>query len=86
MGRKHAPKGQVVLKKDEKLKAVAAALPAGTSPEDFAAKFREIYSGDWDRIVARYRAHERLTPRGKTHPMPKPETYLLNMVKNYLKA
>jgi hypothetical protein len=83
VGRAHSPKGQIVLKKSEKLHAVAAALPAGASTEDMAAKFKELYPADWDNIGKRFRAHERRTKGGKSHPMPKPETYLLNMVKNY---
>jgi hypothetical protein len=86
MGRKTVPKGQVVLKKAEKLKVVGAALPSGASAEDFAAKFKELYPKDWDNIVSRYKAHERLTKPGKSHPMPEPNQYLLNMAKGFLKT
>jgi hypothetical protein len=86
VGRKAVPKGQVVLKKGEKLRAVGAALPSGASAEDFAAKFRELYPKDWDNIVSRYKTHERLTKPGKSHPMPEPKKYLLNMVKVFLKT
>jgi hypothetical protein len=86
VGRTHSPKGQVVFKKTEKLKAVDEALPAGASLETIAAKFKELYPGDWDRIVGRYKKHELMTKPGKTHPMPEPETYLLNMVKTYKAA
>ena len=72
MGRKHTPKGQIVLQKVVKLKAVDAALPSGASPEDFAAKFKEMYPEDWVNILRRYETHERQTPRGKGHPMPEP--------------
>ncbi len=80
MGRKHSPKGQVVLKKAEKLKAVEASLSSGASDGTFAAKFKEMYPQDWAKIVGRYKQHERT---GKAHPMPEPEKYLLNMVKVY---
>jgi hypothetical protein len=86
VGRTHSPKGQVVLKKAEKLKAVNEALPYGASFETIAAKCKEMYPDDWDRIVARYKKHERMTKPGKTHPMPEPETYLLNMVKTFKAA
>jgi hypothetical protein len=86
VGRKHSPKGRVVLKKAEKLNAVQAGLPSGVSPEAFAKKFKEMYAGDWDRIVARYKKHERMTPPGKRHPMPNPERYVMNMVNNFLKS
>ena len=86
MGRKHSPKGQIVLKKAEKLGAVNAALPTGSSPEDFVAKFQEMYPEDWSNITRRYKTHERNTPPGKGHPMPEPTQYLLNMVKNFIKT
>lgn len=86
MGRKHSPKGQIVLKKAEKLEAIKAALPTGSSPEDFAAKFQEMYPEDWDKITRRYKAHERQNTKGQGHPMPEPKQYLLNMVKNFIKT
>jgi hypothetical protein len=86
VGRQHSPKGQIVLKKTEKLEAVNAALPAGSTPEEFVAKFREMYPEDWSKITSRYRAHESHTPRGKSHPMPEPTQYLLNMAKNFIKT
>jgi hypothetical protein len=46
MGRKHSPKGQIVLKKTEKLEAVRAALPSGSSPEEITVKFQEMYPED----------------------------------------
>lgn len=82
MGRVHSPKGQVVLNKGHKLKAVAAQLSPEASDDDFAAKFKELYPEDWDRIVSRYRKHERVN-KGKPHPMPNPEKYLLSMVKTH---
>jgi hypothetical protein len=62
VGRRHSPKGQIVLKKAEKLEAVNAALPTGSSPENFVSKFQEMYPEDWDKITRRYMAHERHTP------------------------
>ena len=86
MGRKHSPKGQIVLKKAEKLGAVSAVLPPGASPEDFVAKFQELYPEDWSKINRRYQAHQRQNTKGKRHPMPDPKQYLLNMVKNFIKT
>jgi hypothetical protein len=86
MGRTHSPKAQVVFKKAEKLDALAAALPADASLQTFVARFKEMYPGDWDRIIARYKEHERKTKPGNSHPMPEPETYLMNMVKAYKAA
>jgi len=84
VGRKHAPKGQIVLKKTAKLNAVAAALPAGATAEAFSVKFKEMYPEDWDNIIRRYKQHQRQTAPGKKHPMPEPEKYLLNMVRVFL--
>jgi hypothetical protein len=84
MGRKHSPKGQIVFKKSEKLEAVYAVLPPGSSVDNFATKFKELYPEDWGKIISRYTAHERNTPQGKGHPMPEPTKYLLNMVKNFI--
>ena len=85
MGRTHSPKGQIVLKKKEKLEAVRAAMPVAYSAEDFAAKFQEMYPEDWGKITSRYEAHER-NSEGKGHPMAQPWQYLLNMVKVFLKS
>lgn len=86
MGRKHSPKGQIVLKKAEKLEAINAALPTASSPAHFVAKSQEMYPEDWSKIIRRYKAHERHTPRGKSHPMPEPTQYLSNTVKNFIKT
>jgi len=80
---KHSPKGQIVVKKDQKLAAVAAAIPQDCSDEIFADKFKKMYPHDWDRIVQRYQQHENATPVGKKNPMAEPAQYLLNMVKVY---
>jgi len=83
---RHAPKGQVFLKKDEKLKTVVAAMPLKFSDEDFVAKFQEMYPEDWIKIVRRYEAHERSTRPGRSHPMPELKQYILNIARNYIKA
>ena len=82
MGRQRVPKGQIFLKKDEKIADVFSKLNADSSDEEFISKFRELYPEDWKKIVARYEAHERLTPAGKSHPMPQPRQYLLNAARN----
>lgn len=85
MGRQQVPKGQVFLKKEEKIEATVSALDANHSEEQFVIKFQELYPEDWEKIVKRYEAHERLTPEGKTHPMPPPQKYLTNAYKTVLK-
>jgi hypothetical protein len=76
LGRKHAPKGQVTRKKEEKLKAAEPALLSRASHEDFATKFKAIYPEDWNRIVKRFQQHQRIAPPGKSHSMPEPGKYL----------
>jgi len=84
MKRTPPPKGQVFLKKEEKLAAVAAALSAASTTDAFIDKFRELYPGDWTKIVQRYELHEKQTPHGKSHPMAPPRKYLANLAKKYI--
>ena len=85
MSRKRVPKGQVFLKKDEKINKVILSLDKNFSEKEFIEKFKEIYPNDWEKRVKRYEAHQNLTPTGKTHPMPNPYKYLSNALKTSLK-
>jgi len=60
-------------------------LSANNTDDDFVAKFKELYPQDWKKVVARYEAHERLTPPGKSHPMARPYQYVLNVAQKYRK-
>jgi hypothetical protein len=80
---KHSTKGQIVLKRDRKLEVVYRAVPPQSAIEEHMAKFKELYPADWESLVYRYQEYERHTPKGKSHLMPEPTQYLLNMVKNY---
>ncbi len=82
MNRKRVPKGQVFLKKEEKISATIAALGAAHTEMQFVEKFKELYPDNWGKIIKRHNAHERLTPVGKSHPMPNPTQYLINIYKN----
>lgn len=82
MSRKRVPKGQVFLKKEEKVSVTISALDTAHTEMQFVEKFKELYPDDWLKIVNRYNAHERLTGEGKSHPMPNPTQYLVNMYKN----
>ncbi|MCG6133881.1 MAG: hypothetical protein MET45_04350 [Nostoc sp. LLA-1] len=73
MARARVPKGQVFVKKEEKIVKTLNNLKLTHSDEDFILKFQDLYPNDWQKIVTRYEAHEKLTPKGKSHPMPKPE-------------
>lgn len=83
MGRQRVPKGKIFLKKDEKVIAVLLTLEADASGDEFVHKFKEMYPEDWAKVKKRYEAHERLTPEGKSHPMPKPHQYMLNASRKF---
>ena len=82
MGRQRVPKGQVFLKKEEKINATIGTLDKCHTEMQFVEKFKELYPEDWAKIIKRYNAHERLTPEGKSHPMPNPTQYLINTYRN----
>ena len=83
MGRQRVPKGKVFQKPDEKIINTLTALDVNHSDNELIEKFSELYPDDWEKIVKRYNDHERLTPKGKTHPMPPPRKYLLNICHRY---
>ncbi|HBQ06415.1 MAG: hypothetical protein H6999_10150 [Hahellaceae bacterium] len=76
----------VITKKDEKIAATVEQLEGSRSPDDFVAKFKELYPKDWARIEKSYRDHERKTKPGKSHPMPEPDQYLKNALSVWLKS
>lgn len=86
MGHRRSPKGQVFLKKEQKLTAVAKSLPPGAPDGDFIAKFQEMFPDDWDKICKRYALHKELDTKGKGHPMPPPQKYLLCISQKYRKS
>lgn len=69
----------LVVKKEEKVAAVFAALGENTTETAFVEKFKEMYPKDWERIKAKYSEEERKTKPGKIHPMPHPDVYMKNM-------
>ena len=71
----------VVVKKEEKIKAVFSAMNNKDDMNEFNDKFKELFPNDWEKIIRTYRKEEANTPVGKTHPMPQPEKYLENMYK-----
>jgi hypothetical protein len=75
----------VILKKDEKVKAVIENLNTNYNVEDFIAKFQELYPKDWNKISLNYRKTFENTKQGKIIPMPKPEQYLKNALNVYIK-
>lgn len=81
MSRQRVPKGQIFLKKDEKVLNVISQLPPTYSDSQFLEKFQEIYPAEWGKVITRWQEHERLTPPGKIHPMAKPEQYMINTLR-----
>ena len=71
----------VIIKKDEKAKAVIEKMTNPEDVEEFKTLFKQIYPDDYARIQKTYIAEERKDKKGKGHPMPHPETYLSNMFK-----
>lgn len=84
MSRERVSKGQIIMKKEEKLPKVAAIMPVGFTDDDYIEEFKRVYSKYWDNIVKRYNQHERLAKPGKGHPMAEPRKYLLNVSRKYL--
>ncbi len=75
----------VLLKKDEKISDTVNQLEDGYSESDFLEKFKVVHPKDWDKIAREYKKHDRKTKPGKSHPMPKPEQYLINALNVWLK-
>ncbi len=75
----------IILKSDEKLKAIIDALPTDYSFDDFATAFKKEYEKDWLKINREYQSHEKKTKLGKSHPMPEPSQYLRNVLNVYVK-
>ena len=71
----------VVLKKEEKEKAVIEKMTNPEDIEEFKSLFKQMYPDDFAKIQKTYLAEERKDKKGKGHPMPHPETYLSNMFK-----
>ena len=78
MGRQQVSKGKIIQKKDQKVIMVLMTLPSDMSGDDFVSKFREVFPEDWKKVQKRYNEHQRLTPKGKSHPMAHPHQYMLN--------
>jgi len=75
----------VVPQKGKKVEAVFESLGDERSEELFIGKFKELYPKDWERIQKKYSDHEEKDKKGKGHPMPRPNKYLSNMYKVYIK-
>ncbi|SMY18456.1 HEAT repeat domain-containing protein [Photobacterium aquimaris] len=81
MSRERVSKGKIIQKKDEKVIKVLLTLKPEVSGDEFVSTFIKEFPSDWERVKKRYKEHERLTPKGKSHPMALPHQYLLNASK-----
>lgn len=71
----------VIPQKKEKFNAVYEMMVDKTDIDEFKQKFKETYPDDWDKINKEFKKEERQDKKGKGHPMPNPEQYLVNMYK-----
>lgn len=76
----------VITKKDEKIESVIESFDGIPSPDEFVAKFVELYPKDFAKVEKNYSDHERKTKPGKSHPMPEPVQYLKNALNVWVKA
>lgn len=71
----------VVLRKEEKVKAIFEKMTNPEDIEEFKSLFMQMYPDDFAKIQKIYWAEEKKDKKGKGHPMPLPEIYLSNMFK-----
>jgi hypothetical protein len=72
----------VMLKKEEKSISIINMMLDRSDVNEFVNLFIKNYPSDWQRINERWNKHE-IANKGKKHPMPKPEQYLINLYNNY---
>jgi len=75
----------LVTKKEDKLQSIIESFENGYTKDEFVNRFEETYPKDWKKIVRSYKEHEKKTKEGKTHPMPEPKQYVVNMLNVWLK-
>ena len=77
----------LVTKKDEKIEALVDKLGRDCNVDEFVSNFKVDYPKDWKKINDSYINHENDNQNKKspTHPMPKPEQYIKNMLNVWLK-
>jgi hypothetical protein len=74
----------VLHKKEEKIEAVLSKLSANYSDKEFVDMFIQLYSKDWGKIKANYIKQSQDKVEGTIIKMPKPEVYLIDMLKIFL--
>lgn len=78
---------KIIDRSDEKVVAVLAGLKGEFTVGEFVAAFQEKYASDWKRLGQRLTSEEKSTTfsEWKRGPMPTPERYLANALKDFAK-
>lgn len=74
----------VLHRKEEKIEAVLSKLPKEYTDKQFVDTFIQLYSKDWGKIKANYIKQSQDKEPGTVINMPKPDLYVLSILKNYL--
>ena len=86
MIRKRVSKGQIIMKKEDKLPLLAEIMPPEFTNDDYVEAFKNSFPKDWLNINKRYKEHQKLTKPRKKHPMPNQKKYLLVVSQKYINA
>jgi hypothetical protein len=74
----------VLHRKEEKIEAVLNKLSDNYSDKEFVDMFIQLYSKDWGKIKANYIKQSQDKVEGTVVKMPKPEVYIIDMLKIFL--
>jgi len=76
----------VLHRKEEKIEVVLSKLPKDYTEKQFVDTFIQLYSKDWGKIKANYIKQSQDKEPGTVITMPKPDLYLLSILKTYLES
>ena len=74
----------ILHRKEEKIEAVLNKLPKEYTDKQFVETFIQLYSKDWGKIKANYLKQSQDKEPGTVIIMPKPDLYLISLLKVYL--
>ncbi len=74
----------VLHRKEEKIEVVLHKLPKEYTEQQFVEMFIQLYSKDWGKIKANYIKQSQDKEPGTVILMPKPDLYLISLLKTYL--
>ena len=84
MGRARVSKGQIIMKKEEKMINVAKVMEINFTTNDFLETFKYMYPNDWENVKKRYAEHLKVNKGDKHFPMQEPMKYLLMVSTKYI--